>query len=117
MHHAVSALEAFDNTSVPRPPHAVANTAFERLIAAVLTHKGLAPQLDRNLAVYVLQLGADSIRHSLETAIERAAVIPRASAVEAVQRVLEYLQRDTQQGRYLIRVRQRLDRIASARRE
>lgn len=112
MHHAISALEAFDNLLVPRSPQGVANATIERLIAAVLTYEGVAPRLDRNLVRYVLQLRSGSIKHTLESAIERAAATPRSSAVEATRLVLEYLQRDPQQARYLSRVRQSLESIA-----
>jgi predicted nucleotidyltransferase len=113
MHHAISALEAFDNVTNPRPPHVIANATIERLIAAVLTYEGVAPRLDRNLGRYVLQLRSGSIKNTLESAIERTAATPRSSAVEATLSVLKYLQRDAQQARYLTRVRQCLDTIAS----
>ena len=114
MHHTVSALEAFDNTSVPRPSGAVANTAIERLIAAVLTHEGAAPRLNRNPSRYVLQIRTDRIRQTLEKAIEQAVAMPRDAVLQVTSEVLEHLRRDPEQARYLIRVGQRLARITSS---
>jgi hypothetical protein len=114
MHHTVSALAAFDNLSVPRPPHALATTAIERLIAAVLTHEGVPPHLERDLGQYVVQIGTGSVRQMLERAIGLIAVTPRDTALRATQDVLEYLGRDLRQGRYLIRVHERLGRITSS---
>lgn len=114
MHHAASAIESFDNLQLPRPADAIASTAIARLIAAVLTHRGVAPQLDRNLRQYMFQIPtcADPIRPTLESAIDQIAVDPRVSAIDAGRAVLEYLRQDPQQGHVLRRVGDRLSKIA-----
>lgn len=114
MSHAVSAIEKFGESPITHSHRDLANTAIERLIAAVLTHEGVAPQLDRNLTRYAVQIPKESIRRTLEEVIKRVHVAPRASAIEGARRVLNHVQQDSRQRRYLTRFTERLQRISSS---
>lgn len=113
MHHAATALEEREVKGVPRPPHLIANSVFERLIAAILTHSGLPSRLDRNLSSYADQVptSAGAIKSVLDGKIPQIASDPRGAALSAARAVFHHLSRDRQQARYLMRLRDRLDKI------
>lgn len=109
VHHALAALEALEGP--PEPPMQISHTVVERLIAAILTHLGVVPQLERDLLRYSWQIPPLlPIAGEIQNSISTLGVDPANTALRLAENVLDDLCTDPFQARVLVRARQRLDR-------
>jgi predicted nucleotidyltransferase len=115
VHHALSALETFNAPA--RIPAGLAHAVVERLIAAILTHLGLVPRLDRDLLRYSQQIPPVlAISRAIQSTISVLASDPSGAAGRLTEQVLAHLCADARQARVLAGARKRLERWTEHRR-
>jgi hypothetical protein len=114
IHHALATIEDLGSPCAARTDVEIAGKVVERLIPAVLTHHGIAPLLERDLAVYARQIPSSCpLRLTLEAAAQDLDRSPREMAVKAASETIGYLSRDPLQARVLVKAQSRLATLSA----